>query len=398
MKTDRGPVFEAPCPMRFLVALCALTLVVYTRAQSIIGSGGSGGGDGSILAAPLGLLKDVVAPDVLLNRDRVDRPRDFEPRLIFGMGMSVQQANLAGSNSSAKASSFPWVGGMVELGAGVTYRDRLGMAVQGSWGLNGYMLVIDSLNNSIYHTSKRAEARLWWLVRCKRDCPSFRKIGVAAGFTFQQADVLTRDEKGYQLVTAAPERMRPYIAPELGLIGSEGKDRYELTLRYVIHLDGKKAWETNAGNGTSAATYNASDNYLGLIARYHFGFKRKVPRVPPPALVPYEERETDTLVTMSSRQHRITMRLWDNAEVDGDTISVFLNDVPVLSGHMLTKKHVRLTLDLRRGTNYLMVVAHNEGTVPPNTATCIVRRGKGKEQLLIKTSHKQNQVVVIEQR
>jgi hypothetical protein len=42
-----------------------------------------------------------------------------------------------------------------------------------------------------------------------------------------------------------------------------------------------------------------------------------------------------------------------------------------------------------------MVIAHNEGAVAPNTATCIVRRGRGKEKLLIKTSHKQNQLVVI---
>lgn len=382
--------------MRVHFTVCTLAFMLHAHGQSIIGSGSGGGDGGNILAAPLGLLKDVVAPDVLLNRERVDRPRDFEPRLIFGMGMSLQQANLAGSSSSAKASSFPWVGGVVELGAGVTYRDRLGLAVQGSWGLNGYLLVIDSLNNNIYHTSKRAEARLWWLIRCNDGCPSYRKIGVATGFTFQQADVLTRDEKGYQAVTAAAERIRPYIAPELGLIGSEGKDRYELTLRYVVHLDGRKAWETNVGNGTSAATYNASDNHIGLIARYHFGFKRRPSTPTPTLMVEHADRTLDTLTTLTTKRTRITLSLWDNAEFDGDTISVFLNDVPVLSGHLLTRRPKKIRVDLRRHSNTILVVAHNEGRVPPNTASCAVRRGQGREELLIRTSASHDQVLVID--
>jgi hypothetical protein len=107
------------------------------------------------------------------------------------------------------------------------------------------------------------------------------------------------------------------------------------------------------------------------------------------------DRETDTLATMASRQRRITLRMWDDAEIDGDTISVLLNNVPVLSAYGLQRRALRVPLDLRRGTNHLVVIAHNEGAVKPNTATCIVRRGRGKEKLLIKTSHEQNQLVVI---
>lgn len=367
-------------------------IVMTGHAQSLLGGGGGGGG-GSYL--PIGIFNGLTGLQSVLNTEKVERPRDVETRMLFGLGASVQMASLVGSTGGVEANSFPWVGAMLETGASFTYRERCGVSVLGAWGINGYMLTLDSVRNQVYHTSKRAELDLWWLKRAKERRPSRIKLGVALGLTFQRADELVRDNNGYRTVTKAPYAVRPYVAPEFARFGAEGKDRFEVALRYVIHLDGNKAWEMNANLGSGAATYNASDNYLSIVTRYHIGFKRKEPRPPAPILVPYTEREVDTLATLHTHQRRITLRMWDDAEMDGDTISVLLNEVPVLSNHALTKEPFRLALDLRRGSNFLLVVANNEGRVVPNTASCIVRRGKGKETLLIKTSHKQNQLVVI---
>ncbi|HRH37737.1 MAG TPA: hypothetical protein PK760_05300 [Flavobacteriales bacterium] len=379
--------------MRKVIAMVCVGVSIHAHCQllSSNGAGGSSGGAGSLLT-----LLPIPNPADLLNTEFVDHPRDFETRLYFGLGTGLQMANLADHTGPASAGSFPWLGLLTEAGSSVTYRDRFGFALQGGWGFTGYLLTLDSTNNTLYNSSTTLEARSWWLSRACRSCPSHLKFGVAYGFNFQQADVLTREKNGYRSVVIADEKVRPYIAPELGMMGAEGKDRMEVSLRYMIHLDGAKGWQMHATSGTSSANYNASDNYLGLVMRYHIGFKRKVPKPQAPETVPYQDRSVDTLTTMTTRQQRITLRLWDNAEVDGDTISVFLNDVPVLTNYALTKEHKRLSLDLQRGTNRLLVIAHNEGTVPPNTASCIVRRGKGKEQLLIKTSHKKSQVVVIE--
>jgi len=54
-----------------------------------------------------------------------------------------------------------------------------------------------------------------------------------------------------------------------------------------------------------------------------------------------------------------------------------------------------LRLDLQHGYNRLQLIAHNEGRIPPNTARAILRRGKGREQLLLKTGKKHGQVLVI---
>jgi hypothetical protein len=42
------------------------------------------------------------------------------------------------------------------------------------------------------------------------------------------------------------------------------------------------------------------------------------------------------------------------------------------------------------------VIAHNEGRIAPNTARGIVRRGKGKERMLIKTYRTRSQLLMIE--
>jgi hypothetical protein len=311
------------------------------------------------------------------------------------MGVCLQAAHVEDSTRKASGASYPWLGGLLELGASVTYRDRLGLALVGATGLNGYRSKLDTVNYLMYHSSKRAEARLWWTTLPQYNMPRQWKFGLAVGCTFQRADELVHTQNGLQAVTTAPAAVRPYLAPEIGRWNAEGRDRYEVSLRYVAHLGGTTAWQSNVSTATHAGTYSATDNYFAVMTRFHIGVPHKPAPESTPTTVPYMDRETDTLATMASRQRRITLRLWDDAEIDGDTISVLLNNVPVLSAYGLQRRALRVPLDLRRGTNHLVVIAHNEGAVKPNTATCIVRRGRGKEKLLIKTSHEQNQLVVI---
>jgi len=106
----------------------------------------------------------------------------------------------------------------------------------------------------------------------------------------------------------------------------------------------------------------------------------------------------DTVPQLTSKRQRITLVLWDDAEVDGDTVSVFLNERPVLVRHCLTHDPVKLRLDLGHNSNFISVVAHNEGRIPPNTARGYLRRGKGREQLLIKSSRSRGQLFVVVRR
>ena len=66
----------------------------------------------------------------------------------------------------------------------------------------------------------------------------------------------------------------------------------------------------------------------------------------------------------------IELRFYDNAEIDGDSISLFLNDKllfqPIrLTGHAYT---IRLAVTDLNQTNELIMVAENMGAIPPNTS------------------------------
>jgi hypothetical protein len=66
----------------------------------------------------------------------------------------------------------------------------------------------------------------------------------------------------------------------------------------------------------------------------------------------------------------IELRFYDNAEVDGDSISLFLNDKLIFEHIRLTEKAyiVKLAVSDLQADNELIMVAENLGTIPPNTS------------------------------
>ncbi|MFL5809703.1 MAG: hypothetical protein ACJ749_09280, partial [Flavisolibacter sp.] len=69
----------------------------------------------------------------------------------------------------------------------------------------------------------------------------------------------------------------------------------------------------------------------------------------------------------------IELRFYDNAEIDGDSISLFLNDKLLFSHVRLTDKAYRVKLSVKEmnETNELTMVAENLGSIPPNTSYMI---------------------------
>jgi hypothetical protein len=109
----------------------------------------------------------------------------------------------------------------------------------------------------------------------------------------------------------------------------------------------------------------------------------------PPAFVPpsqqtNEERYTNTTKILQNviplKGDSIELRFYDNAEIDGDSIAVFLN------GHLL-KEHIllaeqayimKLSVSDLQQDNELVMVAENLGTIPPNTSLMVAVVGDKK--------------------
>jgi hypothetical protein len=66
----------------------------------------------------------------------------------------------------------------------------------------------------------------------------------------------------------------------------------------------------------------------------------------------------------------VELRFYDNAEIDGDSISLFLNDKLLFQHIRLTANAytIKLAVSELAGSNELIMVAENLGSIPPNTA------------------------------
>ncbi len=81
----------------------------------------------------------------------------------------------------------------------------------------------------------------------------------------------------------------------------------------------------------------------------------------------------------------IRIELYDNGEIDYDSVSLFLNNKLVLPKTMLTHKAIRITLPLdpMLAYNELSMFAENLGMKPPNTAALIIFDGKTRYETLL---------------
>lgn len=91
----------------------------------------------------------------------------------------------------------------------------------------------------------------------------------------------------------------------------------------------------------------------------------------------------------------VRLSFYDNGEIDGDSISVFVNHELVLSHQGLEAKafNIYLHLDSTRELNEISMFAENLGTIPPNTALMVVTDGKNRYEVFLSSSLTENATV-----
>lgn len=73
----------------------------------------------------------------------------------------------------------------------------------------------------------------------------------------------------------------------------------------------------------------------------------------------------------------VALRFYDNAQIDGDSIAIFLNNVLLFKHVRLTDQPytVKINVNDLQDDNELVMVAENLGSIPPNTALMVVEVG-----------------------
>ncbi len=91
----------------------------------------------------------------------------------------------------------------------------------------------------------------------------------------------------------------------------------------------------------------------------------------------------------------VRLSFYDNGEIDGDSISVFVNHELVLSHQELAAKafNIYLHLDSTRELTEISMFAENLGRLPPNTALMVVTDGKNRYEVFLSSSLTENATV-----
>jgi hypothetical protein len=117
------------------------------------------------------------------------------------------------------------------------------------------------------------------------------------------------------------------------------------------------------------------------------------PQLPKPEILKTRANELTKMIVVNSEE--VVVKLFDNGEIDGDTISVYLDNKLVLSKKLLTAKAltVNLRMDEDNSEHELVMVAENLGRIPPNTSLMIVTAGDKKFEVRITSTEQKNAMV-----
>jgi hypothetical protein len=117
------------------------------------------------------------------------------------------------------------------------------------------------------------------------------------------------------------------------------------------------------------------------------------PVINTPAIL--KERSNELMKSLVVNEQDITVRLYDNGEIDGDSISIFYDKKLLLTHQRLstTPITIKLKIDDENEVHELIMVAENLGRIPPNTALMIVDAGDQRFDVRITSTEQKNALV-----
>lgn len=114
-----------------------------------------------------------------------------------------------------------------------------------------------------------------------------------------------------------------------------------------------------------------------------------------------KERTTNTIQTVIVSSDSLILSFYDNGVVDGDSISVYVNNENIVSKVKLTEAAVKKTVytnTINADEIKLTLVAENLGTLPPNTGLLIIQDGTQRYQIRFSADMQTNASVIIKKK
>ena len=117
-----------------------------------------------------------------------------------------------------------------------------------------------------------------------------------------------------------------------------------------------------------------------------------------PVPVAIEKRANPVVQKIITEEAELNIELYDNGEIDGDTVSIYHNNELVINHAGISAKPVslKLKIDKEHPHHELVMVADNLGRIPPNTSLMIITAGKKRYEIFISSSEQKNAKVLID--
>ena len=119
-------------------------------------------------------------------------------------------------------------------------------------------------------------------------------------------------------------------------------------------------------------------------------------QIPVPDVI--KQRDNPLVKTIVTNSADILIQLYDNGEIDGDTITVYDNNEIIAYKKGLTGKAITLKVqaDIYNSHHEFVMVANNLGTIAPNTALMVITTGGKRYELFISSDETKNAKVIID--
>jgi hypothetical protein len=114
------------------------------------------------------------------------------------------------------------------------------------------------------------------------------------------------------------------------------------------------------------------------------------------ARIPAERRGRNVLPMVEVLSDSVTLSLYDNGVIDGDSVTVYAGGQVLLSAVKLTATATkRVVMVPKGGEMEILLVAENLGTIPPNTGLLVIRDGDKMYSLNFSADLQTNAAVVL---
>ena len=122
------------------------------------------------------------------------------------------------------------------------------------------------------------------------------------------------------------------------------------------------------------------------------------PQKIPAAPMILKTRENALVRRIETEAGEIKMDIYDNGQIDGDSVTIYHNNTLIKSHMRLSEKPITftITVDPSQPHHEIIMVADNLGTIPPNTSMMIITTATNRYELFISSSEQKNAKVVFD--